>query len=231
VGFSRDSEECRVNWNSPSIVPLSFIRDSTYTLAVRASNHGGWINAREYWPKGFNLQMSAEKSFPAEINKMMNNETAYKWFFTGAPLAFAILHMFLFYFNRKSLSNLHYSIFTFACAGLTFCIMGVSANSSYLEFNLNFTGFKIFLILLFISGLKFLYGVFYDTLPPQYKFFGIGAVVMLSFVWYIAVLEIYMLGFICLAEQLRVVFMANVKKLHGARIIGLGYILFAILSA
>ncbi|MDX2173285.1 MAG: SpoIIE family protein phosphatase [Bacteroidota bacterium] len=75
-----------------------------------------------------------------------------------------------------------------------------------------------------------MYSLFYTKFPKQHKIFLVAAAVssILSIIVYDAIVGSLILGIIVLIEVIRVVILALKKKLKGAKIIGIGFGLFAL---
>ena len=88
-------------------------------------------------------------------------------FFTGVPLAFAILHLLLFLFYPRSKGNLYYALFTglFAAAAFIDYQKNINSDLAMLE--------RVFAISVGVSGIRFAYSIAYKKLPKQFFFFVI----------------------------------------------------------
>ncbi len=231
VSPDKEGEECRVQWEIAKPNSVVYTDSEIHTLAIRYSHHPSWMNSRDDIPIGFVLSLIDQEMFLIDQDKKIKKQAINRWFFTGVPLTFTLIHFLLFFYNRKLRSNLHYAIFTFACAGLTFFVMGTTINVPLLLSHIYFIGFKLSLILIFISVLRFQYGLFYPNLPPQYKIFlGVGIFFAL-FSWYLSTFELYVFGLIIIIESTRVSIQARFKQIEGFRIISVGYSIFGVLCA
>ena len=76
------------------------------------------------------------------------------------------------------------------------------------------------------TSLRFLYSLFYHQLPRSFTaVLGGGLLVSIAFP-FTSVQLIHLYSLICLAEGLRVVVLAVLRKKEGARLIGIGFVLF-----
>ncbi len=216
-------EECICNWETPLTKPFIFTKDSTYSIAVRYSYHAGLLNSRELHPKGFHLHFIT----PSTKTRLSADHSSIiiRWFFTGIPLTFSFLYFFLYLYNKRERAHGIYSLLTFATAGITFNIMGSVDNIPLGETDIRLIGFKVSLMLVFISGTQFLYSIFKTPLPKYFKIYRLILFILLPFVWLTSIPELYFFGFLALIEQARIIVMANIKKFDGARIIGAGFLL------
>ncbi len=91
--------------------------------------------------------------------------------------------------------------------------------------------FKISVLLLMISALRFLYAVFYPAIPKQFWVVAAAGTVLGGLAWLHE--EVYIVAFclLLMVEMLRIVFTAIVKKKDGAWIIGVGFLVFSVTVA
>ena len=158
--------------------------------------------------------------------------------FASVLIAIGLLHLLLFVFYPKLTSNLYYAILVgnVAIAG-SLIILGTEA------FNLTLQKVTaIICISVSISGLRFLYSLFYTQLPKQFWVFlaswcAIGGLAFYTpdpntsdLTW--TTLAIFIFAFflfflVSLVEVLRVLLVAIKKKKDGAWVIGIGFMVFA----
>jgi signal transduction histidine kinase len=149
-------------------------------------------------------------------------------FFVGVPLAFALLHLLLFFFYPLVRANLYFAVFTGSAAAVTYAMGQTRFVSSTDQFLVYYWLFKFTLLILFVSGGLFLYVIFYPRLPRL--FWGILAVgsILGILSWYVPEPFFYIFGMVVMVEMLRVVLSAIIKKKDGAWIIGIGFLIFCL---
>lgn len=156
-------------------------------------------------------------------------------FFCAFTLAFGLLHLILFIFSPVAKENLYYAAFLLVYTGAIYA----DIHSGYLARDLDSTFFYLRLHRLLVPftsifGLRFIYEIFYDKCPRQFRIF---TVLMLA-VW--VVISIYpnehfdayvMLSILVQLEIVRVITVAIVRKKDGAWILATGYLLLGIFGA
>jgi signal transduction histidine kinase len=225
VGTSKDTERLHII-NFPKPLLLSFPEHSEHVIAIRYSNfHAEDIQRLNEIP-GFWLQLG-------ELNKTVENRTnaltghiSREVFFAGIPLAFALLHFMIFLFYPGIRSNLYYALF----AGSTALIYLLELNAHFLNssqwFFLNRNLWSLTILAVSILTMRFIYSLFYQILPRQFWIFLGGGFALGIFVWILPLTYFYLFGLVCLAEFLRVIFVALLRKKDFAWIIGIGSLIF-----
>jgi hypothetical protein len=155
---------------------------------------------------------------------------------TIVPVVFAILHLLLFLFYQRAKENLYFALFTFMLGAWLFAawqtiFSPVTDLRQALLFQKLIPGIGTFA---FISGLRFLYALFYPRLPKQFWIFLLIVACYATLEWgspfrepkfYIGIIA----GTIPL-EILRVSVVAIWRKKDGSWIIGTGFIFFVVAS-
>jgi serine phosphatase RsbU (regulator of sigma subunit) len=235
VSHNADSERVY----NPQNIPFIGILDtsSTQVLAVRYSNQ----RAIEYYHRysgyatvaGFSIGIGSSDN--SILQKTTN--TFYSTFIStvlgGILLAFAVLHMLIYFFYSRGKENLFYALFAGSMA-LFFGAVLYSGNShsvgnvSYII--VLFT--LIFISLMFASYNFFLYAIFYEKMPKQSWIIAIvGALltIMLLFVFTEDWMFNYIFGpFLILltVEGVRVIIIALKRKKRNSIVIGIGVLIF-----
>ena len=215
-------------------VPVSFDDQTEHVIAVRYSNFAAlsyeWVNPPAI---GFGLGLSRENLTDtlARNAALIRKVTSYQFFFVGAPLAFTLLHLLLFFFYPRARENLYYAVFTGSYAAVTFFAFEDDFATSPEAFLLFRSLFNISVILVSVFGARFLYAIFFPKLPKLFWFLTIGGVVLGLLSWYLPVTYIYLFAFVALAEMLRVILVAIFQKKDGAWIIGIGSAVFILTAA
>ena len=231
VGTSKRTETTDLAFDMKAkIEPISFGNQTEHLIAVRYSNFTRsslWLTD---FPMGFAMtvlggDITDHLADAAERNR---KRTGYQFFFCGTLLAFTLLHLLMFSFYPQVRENLYYAAFTGSFAMMTFIDFDfefITADGKLLVFE---TLFKITIILIGVSGCRFLYALFYPKLPkPFWVIFTVGfAMGLLSL--YISWDYIFLFVLISLAEMLRVIVLSIARKKHGAWIIGIGGLIFIV---
>lgn len=150
-------------------------------------------------------------------------------FFTALPLAFGLLHFFLYAAMPRQRSNLYYALF-----------LVLMAVSIFMDFQSQLTGARAVaslhrasLALSVIFALRFFYEISTDRLPAQFKYLVAallitGAMAAVRPQAFLTPLQIVLL--IALLESLRTTFASVRRGQEGAKLIGVGFIVFLIFA-
>ena len=150
------------------------------------------------------LRNLIEKTVNSTINSTINSTriaTSYQVFFTAVPLAFAVIHLFLFMFYPQARDNLYYAINTTGIAGLLY---STTENSLWL--------FKIGLLIVCVSGIRLVYDFLYPKAPRVFWLLLVSAVIMGLFSWYIPTTYFHILALLTMLEMWRIFYVAFGKK-------------------
>jgi len=234
VGTSKATEKIDFTLElHPRIVEISFGNQTHHVLAVRYSNFSAlsykWTNIPQLdfgmFPLiGFEMKIERgglTRSYTRHAD-FVRRETSYQFFFVGAPLAFTLLHLLLFCFYPQLKENFYYAVFTGSYTILTFALFEFIFSTDLRSGLLFFTVFKIAVILVTGSGLRFSYALFRSQLPKPVRILRAAGIVLALLSWYIPQNYVYLFSLIAFAEMLRVIFVAILKKKNGAWIIGIG---------
>ncbi|MBL1213773.1 MAG: SpoIIE family protein phosphatase [Ignavibacteriae bacterium] len=158
-----------IDVNYPKPVMLSDFEKQV--IAVRYSNFTLPNVKLLGWQDGFYIQIGALEKF---IESRVNNEGMifkYMLIFGGIPFVFSILHLFLYFFNRREIANLYYGILTFSIGIINFI-------DSYKNFIKNPASFEpifilsgIFAVIGIVFLLLFAYDSFQFQIPKHFVFF------------------------------------------------------------
>jgi signal transduction histidine kinase len=145
------------------------------------------------------------------------------------PITFSLLHFLLFLFAGRIRSNLYFAVFTFVIA-----LWGILEHESFFSVDLH-TALTLkrlwpaYAALAPLTGLRFLYALFYSKIPKQFWGFTPAAFVLAIASWFtnkIVPVLILILFILYIFEMLRVVILAIRGKKQGAKIIGFGFMTF-----
>lgn len=228
VGVSKEEEQNVVTWGNKFIIPFSVDSEGEHILAIRYSNFCVFEKKRFEWPTGFAISLGEWKRSYSNHGKALKSSTSFWMFFTGVPLAFAVLHFFLFIFYPAARGNLFYSLFTISAAALTFTVLRPLVDTEFSHFMVRFYFFKLSVLSMMFFSLLFLYTVFYPKIPKQFRLILSISIIIAVITHLIPLSVIYFWGILITVEQLRVVIISVIKKKEGAFLIGFGYLLFGI---
>ena len=211
----------------PSTSPSERPRSAEHVIAVRYSNfRAETFNKTVYDPAGFSIGLGELENSLEHSGLWVRRLAAYQMFFSGVPLAFTLLHLLLFLFYPRSRENLYYAALTASITALTFTgYEGIFLRDSE-QLLFNFWLFKVAVLLTCVSGVRFLYKLFYPKLPRPFWVLLAGGIVLGGWSWYTPILYIYLFALVTFVEMLRVIFVAVLKKKDGAWIIGIGGVAF-----
>ena len=243
VGTSKATEEIDFALEGrPKISTISFSNKTEHVIAVRYSNFFAlsykWtdlpmIGFGMFPMIGFGVRILGEdiKDGYAHNALQVRKYTGYQFFFVAAPLIFTLLHLLLFLFYPRLKENLYYALFTSSYTILTFVVFEPSFTTDPEKALLFFWFFKISVLLVSVSGCRFLYALCYPKLPKPFWFLITGGAVLGVLSWFIPENYIYLFSLIALAEMLRVILVAILQKKDGAWIIGIGGVVLALTAA
>ncbi len=166
--------------------------------------------------------------------KWMIHQKAEQMFFVGILLAFAILHLILFFYSISARGNLVYALFLVVyAAALYFDIQQSFLTMSSADSYLCLIAHRAVLPVTSTLFLLFLYRIFYSHTPPQ--FWAVAGIMMIigviivrnpqrDFIYYVIGSIVIML------EMMRVLTIAVVKHKPGAWIMATGFIILLVFS-
>ena len=146
------------------------------------------------------------------------------------PLTFSLLHFLLFLFAGRIRSNLYFAVFTFVIA-----LWGILEHESFFTVDLQTALtlkrlWPVYAALAPLTGIRFLYALFYPRIPKHFWVFTFLAFVLAVVSWLnintIISILILVLFILYIFEMIRVVIVAIRHKKRGAKIIGFGFMTF-----
>ena len=165
------SEDEKAFWRQEYPVPFNFSYDSYQLFTIRYSNFTA-MKLRDLDIDG-GLQFGIAdltRSVENNIHASKNIETL-GWIFTGIPLVFAFLHLFMFFFYRKDIGNLYYGIITLCLAGLNYADILKQSLHNASNIKLIFHLSVLPAIILTIFLLLFAYDNFKSKIPRHFAIF------------------------------------------------------------
>lgn len=203
----------------------------TYLFAVRYSNFVLYEKdiASEV---GFTLVLTNIDEALARIFTYVRFTSSGQSIMVAIPFVFSISHFLLFFFYRRQREHIYFAIFTACLAAI-----GFFAHENVFAFvtdtRRQISYFLIvddLLILLGISGVRFLYALFYGKPPKWFPVVLAVAVIQGILVWVtpFAIARLSVLFFVVMViEMFRIVVLAMLRKKEDAWLIGSGFIIFA----
>ena len=228
VSANPDLEVRQGRWVKPPL-PINFDYGHHHIIAVRYSNHSLQM-ARQFYrlTDGFVIEFGDFIPTNDLVAKTVQFATAYQMFFVGLPLAFCLLHLLIFLYYPRSKQHFYFAVFSMFMAALTYFAFRSYHISDVYTYITNFWLFKITVVGISVTGLIFLYSLFYPKTPIQLWIFLILGIVIAAISKNLTHALAYLFGAVVLIEQLRAVVVAIRKKSDGVWIIGIGYLLLAI---
>ncbi len=218
---------------SPREMPLGFSLDKKdyHIIAIRYSNQKFRENYKKYNETMAGIHVRVMDLGKA-IHYKTNNSKAIGFslaLLIGLLLALSFVHLLLFFFYKKEISNLYYSLFVFLFSAFFFALFMMDSQNPALKLPL-FRYFLIILPLLFYMFIVFLYSLFYNPFPKL--FYLITALTIIAVLFIIIDQDIIKTTLIVdiaivVAETVRVIIKAIIKKHKGARILGVGVLSFS----
>jgi two-component system NtrC family sensor kinase len=215
---------------NPRFTSISFDRRAEHVLAVRHSN---FVAASFYkvggQVAGFEFRIGRPSELAAQISEDVQARTAIQYAFTGVPLAFALVFFLLFIFYPEGRNHLYFALLAAGVAAMTFLDL-------QLDFLTDSGQYRLYRQALGLAGsftllvlFRFLYGLFYTTLPRQFWAFLAAGVGLSLWSWFdpFGASDVgNLFGLLVFLEVLRTVVTAIVKKKFDAWIIGIGLLFF-----
>ena len=107
VGLSSRDEE-PYGKNNPRVILLEDRPD--VVVAIRYSGFSVSFFKHLNLPIGFSVVLSDPNQIIATRSSWIRSTTAYQMFFSGVPITFALLHLFLFLFYPRARANLYFAM-------------------------------------------------------------------------------------------------------------------------
>lgn len=230
--FGNTSKDKPVYYN-PQDLPVSFsVTEGRHLLQLVYANYDAAKNYNKY--QELNPGITAKLGFATQLMHEDHNTAVFYstscFFIVGIFMALAIAHFFLYVYFKAQQSNLYFSLFC-VCMGASFLIpylnkVSHSVSAIHLNLYLEIVFKGLFCIALsgFINSL-FSNGVFRHRLLT---FLSLLIVVLAVFFPPIAEATLGVLLLIVCIESGILTIIAIRKKVPGARVLGVGFILFVV---
>jgi signal transduction histidine kinase len=225
VGEKADTE---TRFHAAAIRPMvaTLSDDQVQTVAIRYSNHAMRAVSRYGDHYGPHLTVSGYEPDSDLVMHRARVHARRKGLFTGLPAMIALIHLLLFAFYPAARQNFHYAVLCASFAVLNYFVWDMQFKPGEEETIRLALQIKLLTVVCTLASLRFIYSIFYDKVPRQFwVFIGAGLVLMAtSTLTHIAWVNVFTL--VGLAEMLRAVVTAIVKKKPGAWIVGVGSAVF-----
>jgi len=231
IGYSEENETL-IN-SDDEVVGVTLLENNTYELLVRYSNHevtSSYTDRGENFV-GINIFIkptdSIFNSLKQEFLSFAIGMSFLIFFFT-----LWFVHLVIYIYNRKEVSNLYYSCFCFFISLLIVSVLGADFSSD--------AGFKKILSFLTVLSIIFVFTLmpfmfrsfFKMTFPKWYKIPVALSLLTIAIIFIdsnILLLFLFIIIVAASVESVRAMIIAFRKKLPGVRIIGFGLSCFMIM--
>ena len=224
VGTSKEEE--KPYWERDPLV-ISFSGKTDYVIAVRYSN---FTSSQSIPVRGFWLVVAPlNESIKGRVNTLRHGTTL-QMVWTAISVFLMLQHLLLFFFYPRARENLYFAISTGSIGAFIFLtfqfILWATSNTHIL---LLLRLLACVYVLMFVSGMLFLYTLFYPKLPKLFWFFLTGWIITFCLSMFessvgFALLLLFLFTGLTFLEMVRVIIVAVVKKKDGAWIFGIGSI-------
>ena len=219
-------EEEKPYWERDPKV-ISFSGKTDHVIAVRYSN---FTSSQSIPVCGFWLVVAPlNESIKGRVNTLRHGTTL-QMVWTAVSVFLMLQHFLLFFFYPRARENLYFAISTGSIGAfifLTFQFILWATSSTHILLQLRLLACVY--VLMFVSGMLFLYTLFYPKLPKLFWFFLTGWIITICFSLFarglrFAILLILLFTGLTFLEMVRVIIVAVFKKKDGAWIFGIGSI-------
>ncbi len=219
-------EEEKPYWERDPQV-ISFSGKTDHVIAVRYSN---FASSQSIPVRGFWLVVAPlNESIKGRVNTLRQGTTL-QMVWTAVSVFLMLQHFLLFFFYPRARENLYFAISTGSIGAfifLTFQFILWTTSSTHILLLLRLLACVY--VLMFVSGMLFLYTLFYKKLPKLFWFFLTGWIITICFSLFarglrFAILLILLFTGLTFLEMVRVIIVAVFKKKDGAWIFGIGSI-------
>ncbi len=219
-------EEEKPYWERDPLV-ISFSGKTDYVIAVRYSN---FTSSQSIPVRGFWLVVAPlNESIKGRVNTLRHGTTL-QMVWTAISVFLMLQHLLLFFFYPRARENLYFAISTGSIGAfifLTFQFILWATSSTHILLLLRLLACVY--VLMFVSGMLFLYTLFYPKLPKLFWPFLTGWIITICLSMFdsgvgFAILLILLFTGLTFLEMIRVIIVAVFKKKDGAWIFGIGSI-------
>jgi serine phosphatase RsbU (regulator of sigma subunit) len=237
VGTRKEEEE--PYWErSPQVI--SFSGKTDHVIAVRYSNFSSYQSIPV---QGFRLIVAPLNESIRSRVTMVRQGTTFQMVWTAIPVFLMLQHLLLFFFYPRARENLYFALLTGSFGAFFFLYLQIAFTISATQFLFSLRLLIGVYVLISLSGMLFLYTLFYSKLPKLFWLFLTGWVITLFIClphieninyYFIAstgsinmntgsiVSRLSWLTILTVLEMARVIIVAIFKRKDGAWIFGLG---------
>lgn len=213
-------------WDAAGPIPIRFERAGRHQLVVHYRNPLWRELLRAGRSAGFTAAIGRAEAVQLATVRAKTRAAFMVWFFTALFLAFGLLHLFLWLFQRHAVDNLSFAGLCLANASLVFFLFykELTTNQRFMlvsEPVMNVCG-----VLFGLFAVRFVYGVFsWRFARPVFRTLVVIAAAIAAWslihTWR-ALPFVFAFMLLSCVEVVRVVVVAWWKRRSGARLIGLG---------
>lgn len=232
VGRTREQERFVHMHEVPLVTPVVLDAKREHVIAVRFSYHrsSAYAGGGDF-PVGAEVQFGRPVLDVFEYSRPMRRALTQHVFFVGAGCIVVLVHLLLFITYPAMVANLYYALFTFFAVMIALLPLKMPEARTLVGLIWVFRTFEISLALTSITGLRFLYSIFYDHLPKYFWFWvGLGVVAVASS-WHTSPQRVLIYNLLSFVEIARILVLAIVRKKRHAWLVAAGVIAFIGASA
>jgi len=227
IGSSRESEDVYLNiFGPPTSLTLDTVRHQV--LAIRYS---GWTPAPFWGAQDLRgvIVAIADLEWAEDISRtMFVAGLRHQTVTVSACVVFCLIHLFAYLFYKRIRANLYFALFTASTALLMFTSSQLAVTHDLQVFHLLHALFKVSVVSTSVFALWTIYILFYRREPRMlWVFAAVGGMLTLA-AWWMPRNVIFMYSILTLVEMGRVLVMALVRRIPGARLIGMGFLIFSL---
>lgn len=223
----RDSTE---EYN-PKLMPILFTLTQTgeHVIAVRYAAFNAERNYAKYNEemRGINVAINTASSFITSDHQRIVSLTFMLLFLVGIFMALALCHMFLFLYHRAARSNLFFSIFCLGLAGILLALWLSTAMPNPMLYLGRHYSIPVLISVVCLSLSGFVNYLFSKG-KRRFVLIIILCVIAPPLYWKMnGIIPIGVVALVTLIEAMVLIVRAMLLRVRGARIIGIGVLLFA----
>lgn len=212
--------------NAP--LKLSLERGVEHVLAVRYSVPETTDLARFDFPAGFLIALVEPPALMGMPAFDTQRRIALSFGLGAFSLAIALLHLFLFYYQRSLRQNFHFAICCIAASALVLSPLEAGITGSLRTMSIAAFVFQASMIICGGFGILTQHTIFGTVSIAMKRAVFAGIVIVIAVLSFLPMIATYIAGSLLLLEQVRIVGLAAIRKQRGARLVTIGWAAFAI---
>ena len=174
---------------------------------------------------GISMALDYRTEAPLDEAEARHRATVHFAVVTTLPATFAVLHLLLFAFHPSSRQNLYYAVFAACLAVLNCNVFRHDFVTDRDELIFYQRLMEIAISFVSLAAVRFVYAAFYDPLPKRFYFFLAGSLLVLL-PWSGTLNTVSVFSLLMLAEMMRVMVAAALRKRSGSQILVAGGVVF-----